>query len=139
LGGTRTTTTIDGGTVHTVAYDDSKKKPDITSYPGGVLALPSNRGHYSQSDFAAVGELGVRIEYAWNKQCRMTLGYTVMYWPSVARVTDSIDTVVDPSQIVGTPPQIPTNANAAVNRPSFAFHDTDFWAQGLNAGLHIDF
>jgi hypothetical protein len=141
LGGTQTTTTVDGGTVHTVAYDDPKIKPNpkITSYPGGVLALPSNRGHYSQSDFAAVGELGIRMEYALNKQCRLTLGYTVIYWPSVARVTDSIDWVVDTSQIVDDPSKIPPDANAAANRPSFAFRDTEFWTQGLNAGVHIDF
>jgi hypothetical protein len=132
LGGTRTTTTIDGGTVRTVTNDDPDIDPVQTAYSGGVLALPSNLGRYAQSEFAAAGELGIRLEYALNKQCRMTLGYTVIYWPSVARVTDSIDTVVDPSQI-------PPDANAAANRPNFAFHDTDFWAQGLNAGLHIDF
>jgi hypothetical protein len=132
LGGTRTTTTIDGGTVRTVTNDDPAIEPIQTAYAGGVLALPSNRGRYSQSDFGAVGELGVRIEYAWNKQCRMSLGYTVMYWPSVARVTDSIDTVVDPSQI-------PPDANPSAASPSFVFRDTEFWTQGLNAGLHIDF
>ena len=135
LGGTRTATSIEGGTVHTVTYDDPeiKPNPNITSYPGGVLALPSNRGQYSRSEFAAVSELGIRLEYALNRQCRVTLGYTVIYWPSVARVTDSIDPVVDTSQIMVNPPEIP-QGSAAATRPSFAFHDTEFWTQGLNAG-----
>ncbi len=76
--------------------------------------------------------MGTRIEYALNKQCRVMFGYTVIYWSSVARVTDSIDLLVDPSQI-------PPAANPSAASPRFAFHDTDFWAQGLNAGLHIDF
>ena len=125
VGGTRTTASVDGLTVVTV---DSES----TAYPGSVLALPSNMGRYAQSQFAAAGELGVRVEYALTKQCRVSFGYTFIYWSSVARVTDSIDVVVDPSQL-------PPDANPAAVRPSFAFRDTDFWAQGLNAGLQIDF
>jgi hypothetical protein len=132
LGGTRTTTGIDGGTVRIVTHDDPDVDPVQTAYAGGVLALPSNLGRYARTESAAVGELGIRLEYALNKQCRVMLGYTVIYWSSVARVTDSIDVRVDPSQI-------PPAADPSAESPAFAFQDTDFWAQGLNAALHIDF
>lgn len=132
LGGTRTTTTIDGGTELTVTDDDPYIDPVRTPYAGGVLVQPSNLGRYAQSELAVASELGVRLEYALNKQCRAVLGYTFIYWSSVARVADSIDSVVDPSQI-------PPATNAAASRPGFAFRDTDFWTQGLNAGVQIDF
>jgi hypothetical protein len=132
LGGTYTTTTIDGRTLQTVTNDNPGIPPIRTEFPGGVLALPSNMGRYTRSELAAVGELGVRLEYAWNKQWRVSVGYTFLYWSRVARVTDSIDLVVDPSQI-------PLSVNPTASSPSFAFRNGDFWAQGLNAGLHIDF
>ncbi len=132
LGGTRTSTTIGGGTIRTVTNDDPDIDPVETFYAGGVLALPSNIGSYGRTEFAAVGELGLRLEYALNKQCRLTAGYTVIYWPNVARVTDSIDRLVDSSQI-------PPAANPSATSPSFAFQDSDFWAQGVSAGLHIEF
>lgn len=132
LGGTRTTTSIAGRTVRTITNDDPDVDPVRTTYAGGVLALPSNLGRYAQSESGAVGELGVRLEYALNKQCRVAFGYTFIYWSSVARITDSIDSVVDLSQV-------PPNANPSAASPSFEFRDTDFWAQGLNAGLQIDF
>ncbi len=132
LGGTRTTTSVAGETVRTVTNDDPDIDPVQTAYPGSVLALPSNLGRYSQSEYATVGELGVRVEYAVTKQCRVSFGYTFIYWSSVARVTDSIDVVLDRSQV-------PTSVNPSATIPSFAFRDTDFWTQGLNAGLHIDF
>jgi hypothetical protein len=131
LGSTYTTTTIDGLTVRTVTYDDPHTRPDVDPFPGGVLALPSNLGRYAKSELTAVGELGFRLEYAFHRQCRAWLGCTFIYWPSVARVTDSVDLIVDPSQIW-------PSSNPAAS-PGFGFRNTDFWAQGLNAGLHIDF
>ncbi len=129
LGGTRTVMKIDGQTAVTVETDDG---PVTATAPGGVLALPSNIGSYGQSEFAVVGELGIRVEYALTHQLYATFGYTLIYWSDVARVTDGIDLVVDPSQI-------PPEANPAATRPGFAFRNSDFWAQGLNVGLHYEF
>lgn len=129
LGGTRTVTRIAGQTAVTVETVDG---PVTDTAPGGVLALPSNIGSYAQSDFAVVGELGLRVEYALTHQLYVTAGYTLIYWSGVARLTDGIDLVVDPSQI---PPAV----NPAATRPGFAFRNSDFWAQGLNVGLHYEF
>lgn len=132
LGGTRTNATVAGQTEQLVTYDDVTIDPVSTLYQGGILALPSNQGSYGQTELAAVGELGLRVEYALNKQCRLMLGYSVIYWSSVARIADSIDVQIDRAQI---PPAVKPSAVS----PGFAFHNTDFWAQGLNAGVHIDF
>ncbi len=129
LGGTRTVTKIAGQTAVTVETVDG---PVTDTAPGGVLALPSNIGSHAQSDFATVGELGIRVEYALTHQLYATFGYTLIYWSDVARLTDGIDLVVDPSQI---PPAV----NPAATRPGFAFRNSDFWAHGLNVGLHYEF
>lgn len=129
LGGTRTVATIDGATAVTYEVDDV---PTTYTHSGGVLAQDSNIGRYTQSEFSAVGELGFRIEYALTHQLYVTCGYTLIYWPDVCRVTDGIDVTVDPSQI---PPEV----NPAATRPGFDLRSADFWAQGLNIGLHYEF
>lgn len=130
LGGTRTVTTIDGSTVTTKIPSEDDEKPKTQA--GGVLALPSNIGQYTQSEFAAVGELGIRVEYALTHQLYVTFGYTLIYWPGVCRVTDGIDLTVDPTQI---PPDVELEAT----RPGFDLRSSDFWAQGLNLGMHYEF
>jgi hypothetical protein len=128
LGGTRTAATIDGSTVITTTTTvDTDTKVETIAAPGGLLAQPSNIGRYVQSELAAVGELGIRVEYALTHQLYATFGYTVVYWSSVARVTEGIDLALD------------TSATPAPTQPGFDFRDTDFWAQGLNVGLHYEF
>ena len=83
-GGTRTVTTIDGATLQTVTNDD----PVIPSYPcfhprTPVVCWPCRPtwGRLRwQLESAAVAELGVRVEYALNKQCRVSFGYTFICW-----------------------------------------------------------
>lgn len=128
LGGTRTVATIDGSTVTTISTTvGADTTVQTAGAAGGVLAQPSNIGRYEHSELAAVGELGIRVEYALTHQLYATFGYTLIYWSSVARVADGIDLAVDPSQ------------DPAAAHPGFAFHDSDFWAQGLNVGLHYEF
>jgi hypothetical protein len=126
LGGTRTTSRIGGKTTLISPTND------VTTTPGGVFAQPSNIGTFAQSQFAAVGDIGVKLEYAATPQLRLTLGYNWMCWSSVARIGDSIDTTVDPTQLA-------PNTNPAATRPSFAFHNTSFWSHGLTLGGYYDF
>ncbi|MCH5376617.1 MAG: BBP7 family outer membrane beta-barrel protein [Planctomycetes bacterium] len=130
FGGTGTASRVDGWTVAT--QEILGGDPVVTSADGAVLAQPSNMGNFTQSNFAAVAELGLRLEFAFSHQCRATAGYTLMWWSSVARVTDSIDAMVDDSQI-------PPNTNPNAVRPEFRFQNRDFWMQGLSVGLQYDF
>ena len=132
LGGTRTASIVNGH-VTTTEYPGSGGFASSVRQ-GGVLALPSNIGCYRQSEMAGVLELGVRLEYALGRQCRATLGYTYIYWSSVSRIADSIDQVVDKSQIWSG-----ENAPGTASRPEFAFDNHSFWTQGLTVGLHYDF
>jgi hypothetical protein len=123
LGGTRTITDVNGQTV----VDGNT----TTVTPGGVLALPSNIGHYGHSQFASILECGTRLEYAFTPQLRFTLGYNYLWWSRVARVAASVDRTVDTAQLA---PDLGSGT-----RPSFTFQSTDFWSHGLTVGGYYDF
>lgn len=97
---------------------------------GGILALPSNIGHASRNTFAVVPEYGLKIGMDLNDRWRVWIGYDFLYASSVVRAGDQIDTTVNRTQIpfTGTPVTGPA-------RPAVLFQTTDFWTQGISAGL----
>jgi hypothetical protein len=100
-----------------------------TPNPGGILVQPSNTGRASQSSFGAVPEFALDVGYWITPQIRVALGYQFLYWSRVARPGNEIDTTVNPAQV----PQDPRFGNGLGDaRPAFQFHQSDFWAQGLN-------
>ena len=109
--------------------------PGVTQ-PGGLLALPTNIGNYSRDKFTVVPEIGINVGRQLTKNLRAYVGYNFIYWSSVVRPGDQIDPVINPTQI-------PTAAGPGTlvgpARPAFAFHDTDFWAQGINFGVAFSF
>jgi hypothetical protein len=134
LGVTHQTIDIAGSqTVTTLAGDRSV-------FTGGLLALPSNIGQFSRDRFSVVPQVGLKIGYNLNENIRVFVGYDFLYWSSVVRPGDQIDTTVNVTQIpnfipVGAPPGfIP--ASSAV-RPVVPFRTTGFYAQGVNVGLEV--
>jgi hypothetical protein len=107
---------------------------------GGLLALPNtNIGHYSRDRFAVLPELGLTLGYQVTDHVRVFVGYNVLYWSSVVRPGDQVNTTVNthyvPSfQLVGA-----ANRSATPVQPAFNFHDTSFWAQGGTAGVEIKY
>jgi len=100
------------------------------THAGGLLALPTNTepGHYSRNEFVVIPQIGVELGYQFNCHLRGFVGYNFLYWANVTRASEQVDFTVNTSQMGGDPLVGPS-------RPAFAFHDTDFWAQGLNFGL----
>ena len=97
-----------------------------TAMPGGLLARPSNIGQYSRQTFAVVPEVGINFGVQLTTHLRARVGYTFLYISNLVRGGDQIDSTVNPP-----------GAPAGPARPAFAFHETDFWAQGVNAGLEF--
>lgn len=120
LGGSLLNTTIEGFTTTPTG-----------SFPGGVLAQPTNPGG-QQSTFAAMGEFGVTADYALWSQFRVSVGYSLIYWSTVGRAAAQIDGTVNPSQFAGGSLIGPT-------APVFNQSTTGFWAQGVNVGLEYQF
>lgn len=105
--------------------------PSVTR-TGGLLALPSNIGHFHQSEFAVIPEFGVNLGVMLTERLSASVGYTFVYWSSVLRAGDQIDTTVNTSQI---PPGTLVGDPRPLNRAA----DTDFWAQGINGRLELRF
>ncbi len=102
-------------------------------FPGGLLAQPTNSGRFTRDAFTVVPEAGLNIGYQFTNHLRGTIGYNFLYWSSVARPGDQIDLVVNRNQL--QVPRPTTLVDPA--RPAFAFHNSDFWAQGLTLGLEF--
>ncbi len=100
---------------------------------GGLLAQNSNIGHFSRDVFTVVPEIGLNVGYQLTPHCRAFVGYNFLWWSSVARAGNQIYFAVNTNKIP------PARAGADTpNRPAFSFNGSDFWAQGLNVGLFVD-
>lgn len=100
--------------------------------PGGLLALSSNSGHYSRQRFTAIPEIGARLGGNLTPRLRGWVGYTWLYWSSVARAGDQIDLRLNPGLL--PPPVTPATGPVL---PAFPFQSHSFWAQGVDVGLEF--
>jgi hypothetical protein len=101
---------------------------------GGLLALPTNIGTYSRDRFSVVPEIGVNVGCQVTNRLRVFAGYTFLYWSNVVRPGDQIDTTINPTQL---PSAAGPGTLVGPARPAFAFHETGFWAQGINVGVQF--
>lgn len=124
VGNTRQSVQINGQSVVTEAGTE----PTTNTFSGGLLALSSNIGTYTQDEFAVVPELDLTIGYQMTKQCKLTLGYTAIYWSNVVRPGNQMDLDVHPGLLP------PSTGFTSETHPTFAFDTTDYWVQGLSFG-----
>lgn len=128
LGDTQQTVDINGSTTVTPVTGPA------TVTPGGLLALPGNIGRHSRDVFSFIPEVGVNVGYQITDHLSVFGGYTFLYWSHVVRPGDQIDfgvnSTMTPVSLV--PPTGPV-------RPLFTFHESDFWAQGINLGVALRF
>lgn len=100
----------------------------VRTFNGGLLAQPSNIGSYTRNRFAFAPEVGFTVGYHVTEHFRLFAGYNFLYLSSVVRPAEQIDRTVNVNQIA------PPIAGGPA-RPAFTFHSTDFWAQGVTAGI----
>ena len=104
-----------------------------TTVPGGVLAQQSNGGNYTRSVFGSVTEGGVGVIITPCRYVRFEVGYSAMYWNSVVRPGNQINSSVLSSQVPTTVP--PYTGNVPGAQPSFMFRQQSVTLQNLNVGL----
>jgi hypothetical protein len=114
LGGNTSDIAISGYSLQTAAT-----APPVKGFTG-LLAQRSNIGHHSDDSFAVVNELALRAGWQFCDYFQAFVGYTFLYSSSVVRPGDVIDV-----------------RQAQPLYPAFLPRETDFWAQGLNAGIEI--
>ncbi len=103
------------------------------SNAGGILALGSNSGTFNRNQFSVLPEFGTNLRYQLTPLWRMNVGYTFMLLTNVVRPGDQIDTRLDPNQFP------PPGTSGPFTFPTFAFHNSDVWMQGINWGIECDF
>jgi hypothetical protein len=104
---------------------------------GGLLALPTNIGRHTQSHFAVLPQAGLDVGYRLTSFLYASVGYRFLYLSNVVRPGDQIDRAVNPTQLPGIGA---TTGLVGPARPAFtAFHESSFWAQGLQFGLELRF
>jgi hypothetical protein len=130
LGVTQEVITVDGSTSLL-----TPGAPTVT-VPGGILAQPTNIGRTVRNEFSVVPEVGINLGYQITPNLKAVVGYNFLYWSNVARPGDQIDRTVNFTQVPIDPTFGPLNGAA---RPALTPHSTDFWAQGINLGLQLQF
>jgi Putative beta barrel porin-7 (BBP7) len=114
----------------------------IISIPGqtpavfnsGMLTQDTNIGHHRRDVFTVLPEIGLTLGYQLTDHCRLSLGYNFLYWSDVARPGNQIDFTTNSSKFPRTNQAAPTGD---LTRPAFNFSGSEFWAQGLTAGLEF--
>lgn len=98
---------------------------------GGLLALPTNSGHRSANDFAALPEFGLNLKYEMTRDLSLNVGYSLLMLNDVVRSGELIDRNINTTQLSG-------GALVGAARPASQFaNETDFWAQGISFGVTI--
>jgi hypothetical protein len=133
LGATHQVVDINGSSLQIDAVTGAQQRA-----AGGLLALPTNIGHYTRDRFAVVPQLGLKLGYNFTEHVRLTVGYDLLYWNNVVRPGGQIDRGIDVTHIpffATTAAEQPTG----LRRPGPLLNSTDFWAQGFNVGLEITY
>jgi hypothetical protein len=125
LGVTESETDINGATTITLPGGVPR------TFSGGLLALPSNSGHFTHDRFSVVPAFGLRLGYQLTEHLRGFVGYDFLYWTKVARPGEQIDLAVNPTLL---PPPTPLVGPV---RPRFPDRDSDVWVQGGSVGLEV--
>jgi hypothetical protein len=108
----------------------------VQNFTGGLLAEPSNIGHFSHTVFSVVPEVGLNVGYQIRPYLRGFVGYNFLYWSNVIWPGTSIDRGIDVTQIPNFPLN-PAPAPVAGRHPAPIFHEVGFWAQGITFGLEF--
>jgi hypothetical protein len=100
--------------------------------PGGLLVLPTNAGHFQRTEWTLVPEVGATLGVPVGPYTTFTVGYSVLYWTSVARPGEQVSRVLNPTLAPATQDGTPAVGPAV---PILPFRTTGFWAQGVSFGL----
>ena len=109
------------------------------TFNSGFLATGTNSGTQSRDRIAVVPEFQLATAYQPVCWLRLSLGYQGIYINSVARPTDQIDRNINTSQ---SPAFLTSSTQTLVGpaRPAlFPVAHSDYWVQGLTAGMEFKF
>ncbi|TWU04470.1 BBP7 family outer membrane beta-barrel protein [Stieleria varia] len=101
-----------------------------TTANSGLLAM-GNQGDFRNDVFTFVPEMNFKLGYRFRDHIDFNVGYSFLYFESVALAGEQIDRLVDSSQLG-------TNAPFGA-RPAFSMVEGDLFVQGLDLGMTISY
>ena len=104
--------------------------------PGGLLTAITNITTTKDNVFSAVPEIRLGVNYQLTRCIRVGVGYDIVYASNVIRPGTMIDPVVNPTL---TPFRTEFGLPLGTARPTQIFHGTDYWAQGVNWSVTLQF
>jgi len=104
---------------------------------GGIFAQPTNSGKHTQGRFAAIPSTTVRFGLNLHRNLRLSVGYDFLFLSNVLRPGDQIDRVINETQAGSASGGVPTLTGP--ERPKVLMDQTNYWAQGINAGMEARF
>lgn len=125
LGVNRNVIDIDGSTIATTPTGV------VTVGKGGLLALPTNIGRQTSTDFSVVSDASATLGYQFNQNLGLFVGYTFLHWTNVVRAGNQIDSRVNPAYIPGN------TGSSNPKLPGVLFDRSDLWLHGVNMGLRL--
>jgi hypothetical protein len=111
--------------------------PPSPSLNGAFLALPTNIGKRSRTQFVVAPEGIISVGVALTEWMRVSIGYDYLLLSDVLRPGNQIDQVINPAQ--GLPGSFGGTGPAIPPRPAFIVKDSEFWVQGITVNLEIRF
>lgn len=134
MGITDSSSRIDGSTV--VTGDGSFGASG--TYPGSFLAQTTNIGTRSTQSLTFIPEITLKCGFRLTDWASVHAGYDLLYITQVATVGSTIDSGVDSGRI--PPPGFYGTPGAALTgRPVSRLDPEQFWVQGFNFGIHLQY
>lgn len=121
----------------TIAGESTSTGPDAINpgrFIGGFYSQPSNIGRASETQFAVMPALELKLGYQITSGIIASVGYDLFYLNRTIRVANQIDRNLDLSQSAVFGSGTPTGPPRA---PQHISDSSDFFVQGLSLGLEI--
>lgn len=110
--------------------------PGVQTTAGGLLAVPTNMGHFNNDGFAAIPQLGINLGFLCGDWLRVSVGYDFLYFTSVVRPGDQINLAINQTQV---PSSTLFGPFAGPALPNASMQQRDFWIQGINFAVEVHF
>jgi hypothetical protein len=104
--------------------------------PAGFLVTNANSGAFHNENFSIVPEVGATLGFQVCDWMKLTAGYSFLYWSNVVRTGDQVPHAINP---LAVPSLSGLVQSSAAGQPLANIRCTDFWAQGISAGLELRF
>lgn len=96
---------------------------------GNGFYAQGQQGDYEVDDFAFVPEMGLKLGYSPRCNVQMTLGYSFLFWSSVALAGEQINPYLDGTALL--------TDDVAPQAEIYRIVNDGFWMQGIDLGLTI--